>query len=251
MNKINTKQILSTWIVAIGAIVIPQFAQAQLPTIVDKTEPASALMQTPSKPEPSTETPNKPPTSPEKLKNNNTPQATETPDNSTTTAAVEKLKVSCQDLKTVVQKGDRQAVMMTWNSSYFGREFSNSKRCQVVSDRLQKAADANGGTLQGLQLASGTVNFQTVICALQNNSKKCDLDNLLFTLKPENAGNPEAVIQQMLTFAEEGSGSVNESSRSKPKVDMNLGNWERKAFGKSKSPAKSPAKKIKNTKTGF
>jgi hypothetical protein len=229
MKQINHQQIISTWIVAIVAIAIPQFAQAQVPAIVDKTEPTTSPAPTP----------------------NNPPQATEKPDNSTTTAAVEKLKVSCQDLKTVVQKGDRQAVMMTWNSNYFGREFSNSKRCQVVSERLQKAADLNGGTLQGLQLASGTVNFQKVICALQNDSKKCDPDNLLFTLKPENADNPEAVIQQILTFAEEGSGSVNESSRSKPKVDMNLGNWERKAFGKSKSPAKSPAKKIRNLKTGF
>jgi iron uptake system EfeUOB component EfeO/EfeM len=200
-------------VATIGSISIPQLAQAQVPTIID--------------------------TAPEASK--------EQPAASTTTATVSKLEVRCQDLKTVVQKGDQQAVMMTWNTNHFGKEFSNLKRCQVVSERLQKAATLNGGTFKGLELASGTINFQPVICALQNGSKKCTADNMLFTLKPENADDPEAVIEQIFNFAEEGSGMVNESTRSTKRVDRNLGNWERKNFARKKSVTTTP----RNPKKGF
>jgi hypothetical protein len=198
MKPIVTSQILHICVAAMIASIVPQLAQAQLPLIIDAT----------------------------------TPIAPKETSNSTNTAAVDRLEVRCQNLKTVVKKGDRQATMMTWTTNYFGREFSNEKRCRMVSERLQKAANVNGGTFQGVRLASGTVNFQTVICALQNGNKKCSRDNFLFTLKPENANHPEAVIQQMLNFAEDGSGSVNESAGSKPTADLNLGNWERKAFAK-------------------
>jgi hypothetical protein len=194
-------------IATVSAIAIPQLAQAQMPTIVDTVPEAP-------KAQPVTTT--------------------------TTTATVSKLEVRCQDLKTVVQKGDQQAVMMTWQTNHFGKEFSNLKRCQVVSERLQNAATLNGGTFKGLELASGTVNFQPVICALQNGSTKCTDDNMLFTLKPENADNPEAVIEQIFNFAEEGSGMVNESTRSKARVDRNLGNWERQNFTLKKSATTAP-----------
>lgn len=102
----------------------------------------------------------------------------------------------------------------------------------MVSERLQKAATLNGGTFQGLELASGNVNSQPVVCTLQNVREKCDRDNILFTLKSENANNPEAVIQQIVKFGEDGSGSIDEGVRlrSRSKVDLNLGNWEQKVF---------------------
>jgi hypothetical protein len=170
---------------------------------------------------------------------------TEVPKNNNT-AAISKIEVRCENLKTVVRKDTRQAVMMTWSSNYFGSEFNNAKRCQVVSERLQQAANLNGGTFQGLELASGTVNFQPVICALQNGRKKCDRENMLFTLKPENARNPEAVIQKMMNFAATGEDSINESVRPSKKLDLNLGSWERKVFGTGK-----PAQNLKNRNTGF
>jgi hypothetical protein len=213
MKSIIATQILRICIATMSMIVIPQLAQAQVPNIVDSAAPV-------------------------------TPKETSANQN---TAAVSKLEVKCQDLKTVVKKDDQQAVMMTWTTNYFGQEFTNSKRCQIVSERLQKAANQNGGTFKGLELATGTVNAQTVICALQSSGKKCDSNNMLFTLKPENAGNPDAVIQQVLSFAADGSGSVEEGSRSRSKVDLSLGNWERKAF-KNKKPA---AIKPKRVKTGF
>jgi Circadian oscillating protein COP23 len=158
------------------------------------------------------------------------------------------LRVSCQNLTTVVQKGDRQAVMLTWKYNGFGREFTPEKRCQIVSERLQKAANINGGTFKDLQIASGTVNSQAVVCALQSNSNKCDRNNLLFTLNPENARNPDAVIQRMFSFAQDGSSSINESASTRPKVDVNLGNWEQKAFPRSQKFTPTNRRKID---TGF
>ena len=139
--------------------------------------------------------------------------------------------------------------MVTWSSGYFGKEFTPAKRCQMVSERLQQVANLNGGTFKDLQLASGTVNSQPVICALQSGSQKCDRQNLLFTLKPENARNPEVVIQKIFNFAQDGSSSLNESSSRKPQVDMNLGNWEQKAF--SQPSKKSSTTNSRNPDTGF
>ncbi|PSB40453.1 COP23 domain-containing protein, partial [Chamaesiphon polymorphus] len=155
-------------------------------------------------------------------------------------AAASSLKVSCQDFKTVVQKGDRQAVMVTWNYNGFGREFTPEKRCQMVSERLQQAANLNGGTFKELQLASGTVNSQVVICAVQSNGQRCDRQNMLFTLNPENARNPEATMQKIFTFAQNGRSSVQESTRSQPRsADLNLGNWENRAFPQANSSLKN------------
>jgi Circadian oscillating protein COP23 len=233
MKTTITSKIFQICIATISAIVIPQLAQAQLPTIIDNTAPAATQEAPKEAPkETAKETPKEAPKETAKETTKEIPRET-------TTASVSKLEVQCQDLKTVVRKGDRQAVMMTWTSNYFGKEFSNAKRCQVVSERLQSAANANGGTFQGLELASGTVNFQPVICALQNGGKKCNRSNMLFTLKPENAADPEAVIEQFFTFAEEGSGSVNESTNSQPKSDRSLGNWERKTFATNQSSKES------------
>jgi hypothetical protein len=200
-------QFLQICIATISAIVIPQLAQAQVPTIVDTTSPVA-------------------------------PNGA-----STNTVAVSKLEVRCQDLKTVVKKDDQQAVLMTWTTDYFGKEFNSSKRCQIVSDKLQKAANLNGGTFKGLELASGTVKSLTVVCALQSGSKKCDDNNMLFTLKPENAANPEAVMKQIFSFAEDGSSSIEEGTRSRSKR-VDLGNWERKAF-KAKRPSTTKPKRVK------
>jgi Circadian oscillating protein COP23 len=158
------------------------------------------------------------------------------------------LRVSCQGLQTIVQKGDRQAVMLSWNYDGFGREYTPEKRCQIVSERLQQAAERNGGTFKDLQLASGIVNSQTVICALSFHGK-CNRKNMLFTLKPENARNPESVIQKMLVFAQDGSAYINESAtNSRPQITNNLGMWEQKAFGQSQN---SSTPKRRTTDTGF
>ncbi len=217
MKSLTTTYLLLAGIATGISLSISQVAQAQLPLVVDGNATT----------------------------NNNSPTE---PQQNNTTAAGSGLKVSCQDLKTVVQKGDREAVMVTWNYDGFGKDFTPSKRCQMVSERLQQAANLNGGTFKDLQLASGTVNSQAVICALQSNDKKCNRQNLLFTLKPENARNPEAIIQKIFSFAQDGSSSLDESaSRNtrKSQIDLNLGTWEQKVFaGTTKRSANTNTSKV-------
>lgn len=155
------------------------------------------------------------------------------------TSAVADLSVNCQGLKTVVRKGDRSAVMIDWNYAGFGRDYTPAKRCQIVSARLQQAANLNGGTFKELQLASGILNAQTIICALQANQQSCTSRNILFTLKPENARNPELVVQKIFTFAQDGSSSLDESASSKGQVDLNLGKWEQQAFARKSKQART------------
>ena len=115
-------QILFACTVSIAALFIPKLTQAQLPPVVDNKQ--NNLNSQPSK----------------NSDRENTPQVI--------TASASSIKVSCQDLTTVVQKGDRQAVMVNWNYNGFGQDFTPQKRCQMVSERLQQVANLNGGTFQ-------------------------------------------------------------------------------------------------------
>lgn len=211
------KFLLASFVAAI-TLSISQSAQAQLPLVVDGTQTTN-------------------------------PNQIEPTNNTSTIAAGSGLQVSCQDLKTVVHKGDLEAVMVSWNYDGFGRDYTPSKRCQIVSERLQQAANLNGGTFKNLQLASGTLNSQSVVCALQSNERECNGKNILFTLKPENAHNPESIIQKIFTFAQDGSSSLNESASRKSQVDMNLGDWEQQAF--AGATKRSSAANIKKINTGF
>ncbi len=216
MKPIVAAQILLTCLTSSLPLLAPEIAQAQLPMIINSEQRDNSSQEPPS--------------------------------NSQATGSESSLKVTCQDLKTVVQKGDRAAVMLTWNYDGFGEKFTPEKRCQIVSERLQQAANRNGGTFKDLQLASGTVKSQVVICALQPKINKCNNQNLLFTLKPENARNPDVIIEKVFGFAQDGSGTVEESSSTKPKVGKNLGKWEQQAFSK---PSKSRATNRPNSNTGF
>jgi hypothetical protein len=181
---------------------------------------------------------------------NNGADIQEEPAPSTNTAlSTSKLKVNCQNLKTVVRKGDRQAVMLSWSYGGFGKEYTPAKRCQIVSTRLQKAANSNGGTFKDMQLASGPLNNQTVICALRARERACSSKNILFTLKPENAKNPNAIIEQIFSFSRDGSGSIEESASADRKINTDLGDWEQKAF--ADNAQKSPASNNNNTDSGF
>jgi hypothetical protein len=219
-STINLDTIL-TGIVTALTIAISASAQAQSPLVVDDNQKPSNRDDVRQEPTPSANPP----------------------------ASTSRLKVNCQDLKTIVQKGDREAVMLTWSYGGFGKEYTPAKRCQIVSARLQKAADINGGTFKDIQLASGPLNNQTVICALQSRDRACSSKNLLFTLKPENAKNPEAIIEQIFSFAKDGKSTLDESASNKRQINTNLGDWEQKAFaGNAK---KSPARNTSKADSGF
>ena len=255
-----TKITLISLYVAIGLMQVPSQAQSPAPqpstSTPNSTPSQPAGSPTNTAPQPPTSTPSSTPNQPAGLptvtapqpppvvpsSTSNTQQAAPTADD-TSTATSSNVKVSCQDLTTVVQKGDRQALMFNWHTNHFGGEYTPEKRCQLVSERLQSAADRNGGTLKGLQLGSGVLNGQTVICVFQTSENSCNDGNLLFTLKPENAKRPQAVIAKISTFAKSGIMAVNESASASSQLDLDLGNWERQAFAKApKSPA--PRQKI-------
>jgi hypothetical protein len=259
MKLITTlDRLILTGLLTAATISISPFAHAQLPPIVDSNAQTGLTVKDGSNNSPNSDSnSNANSNSNSNADNNSNSNANNNSNNNSNnapdeviTASAPKLKVTCQDLTTLVQKGDRQAVMVSWSYDGFGKEFGPEKRCQAVSERLQQVADLNGGTFRDLQLASGTVNSQPVICALQSNSKKCNAKNILFTLKPENARNPDAVIQKIFTFAQDGTSSLNESASSTraQKADMNLGNWEQKMFPQSK---KSTPVKRKTTDRGF
>jgi Circadian oscillating protein COP23 len=217
-----TKITLISIYIAIGLVRVP-IAQAQLPTVTTPQPPQVVPSSTP------------------------TPQNPTAPD-PTATATASTIQVRCEALSTIVQKGERQALMFNWHTNYFGAEYTPEKRCQIVSARIQAAADLNGGTLKGLQLGSGILNSQTVICILQTGGEnKCTDHNLLFTLKPENAKRSQAIIAKILTFAKNGSTTIDEGARVRSKLDADLGNWERQAFPE---PKKSPIRN-QNPNTGF
>jgi hypothetical protein len=261
-----TKITLISICVAIGLAQIP-IAQAQSTPTAAQT-PTSDSSPTPSKPAQVPTTTPQTPTSPSSTPNKpgelptvtapqppkvipsatpSTPDSASTTPDATSTATASTLKVSCDNLTTIVQKGDRKASLFNWRTNYFGTEYTPDKRCQQVSARLQAATDSNGGTLKGLQLGSGTLNSQAVVCVLGTGENSCTDRNLLFTLNPENAKRSQAVIAKILTFASDGSTTVDESARVSSKSDGDLGSWERRAFpGSQQSPTHR-----QNPNTGF
>jgi hypothetical protein len=211
----------------------------------DKSAPPPSSSNTPSPaPQlPTVSAPEPPPiVTPDGTPANATPSSPAAPDaNSVATAST--VKVQCEGLSTVVRKGERQASLIDWKTSHFGSEYTPDKRCQIVSERLQSATETNGGTLKGLQLSSGNLKGQAVICILQNGENNCNQKNLLFTLKPENAKRSRVIINKILTFAKDGSTTIDESGKIGTKSDADLGSWERQAFPeikKSVPPAKKP-----------
>lgn len=129
--------------------------------------------------------------------------------------------VSCENLATVVRKGDRSAVLITWKTNEFGGSYTPQERCRVVSARFGATVQANNGSLKGLLLSNGPVNNRMVICALRPGEYDCSAENMLFTLKKENENNAGAILGRLLNISVTGSGSaIEENSGQQVKVDM-------------------------------
>ncbi len=106
---------------------------------------------------------------------------------------------------TIAQRGKviSATPLLTWNTMEFGDRWTPEKRCNIVSDRLNQAVAMNEGRLRDLDLTSGKVqNGYTVICAVNLSQINCSLENMLLTLKRENAQNPSLVLFKIANFAE-------------------------------------------------
>jgi len=131
--------------------------------------------------------------------------------------------VSCENLATVVRKGDKSAVLVTWKTTEFGGSYTPQERCRIVSARFNSTVQANNGSLQGLLLTNGPVNNRMVICALRPGEYECSAENMLFTLKRENENNAGAILGRLLNISVTGSGSaIEENSGQQVKVDMGV-----------------------------
>ena len=90
--------------------------------------------------------------------------------------------------------------LLVWQTTEFEESWPPEKRCNYVTEKLNQAVEQNGGYLTNLALSYGTLGNQTVVC-LVTFSTTCNSNNMLFTLKPENAQKPEAVLAKIAGFA--------------------------------------------------
>lgn len=117
---------------------------------------------------------------------------------------------------TVPKRGDdvSPSPLIRWNTPEFGPEYTPEKRCQIVSTRLTNIVAKNGGRLGALDLTAGKVeNGSTVVCLVNQQSRSCNLGNMLFTLNEKNSNNPNQVLTTITSFAkgEANSSGVGES----------------------------------------
>jgi hypothetical protein len=152
---------------------------------------------------------------------------------------------------TVGQRPGGQPIpVIIWTQSaskYFGSQFAPQTRCQIVTSKFNTAVQESGGSLQDVLLTSGNVNGQVVICVISDRDNGCQEKNTLFTLKPENARNPDKVLSQLLEISTKGSGGgvITETRSNRRRVIVKLSDVLA-ARRSSSSPVKKP--KVQNNR---
>ena len=94
----------------------------------------------------------------------------------------------------------RTGPMIIWKSAAFGPGLTPEARCKQVSNRFTTAVKNNGGNMRNLLLTTGRVNGRMVVCFV-NTAEYCNSENILFTLKPENANNAGDILANLLHFS--------------------------------------------------
>jgi len=138
--------------------------------------------------------------------------------------------------------------MIRWvNRNYFPAPWTPARRCQEVSRRFQKNYEA--GTL--VNIASGALHGEPVICAAANQGEACTSETLLFTLKRGSKAN--VAVRRLLARSDLATGNVlNESScKDECPVYINLPEYLKKAPVETntrfKSPSTPPQQESSNT----
>jgi hypothetical protein len=103
---------------------------------------------------------------------------------------------------TVPEKGNviAKSPLFIWKTLEFGDKYTPKERCKIVSDKLTKAVQKNGGFLSELSLKYGQVNGKMVICV--SKQENCNGENQLFTLRQADAETPQKVWNQIMDFAQ-------------------------------------------------
>ncbi len=103
---------------------------------------------------------------------------------------------------TIVQRNNLRTIkpLLIWQTTEFGDNWKPEKRCNHVTEKLNKAVGNNNGYLSNLALTYGPVGNYTVIC-VATSPETCTANNMLFTLKQDNAQKPQKVLAQIAEFA--------------------------------------------------
>ncbi len=110
---------------------------------------------------------------------------------------------------TVAKRGDRQTPpMIVWTSTLgeFG-QYTPQRRCEIVSDKFTQAVALNGGKLKSMLLTYGINNRQRVICYVNHPNGSCNSDNQLFTLRPADRGRERQILEKLVNFGIQGTGT--------------------------------------------
>lgn len=95
-------------------------------------------------------------------------------------------------LTTVVKTKKGNVPLVVWDSTLFaGSGYNPVTRCQQVTKRFQNLH--RSGKLK--YLTAGQVKNLPVICATVRTTESCNLENLLFTLRPGTA--PQGILQKL------------------------------------------------------
>lgn len=110
---------------------------------------------------------------------------------------------------TVARRGKRQtAPILKWQNKSWGSQYTPKKRCDIVSDRLTRAVEKNGGQLKGLLMWYGSLNGYPILCYLRSQRERCNSGNILLTLRKSEFGQERKIIKDILTFSVGASGNT-------------------------------------------
>ena len=145
---------------------------------------------------------------------------------------------------TVGQRPDIDPIpLIVWTqkgSKDFGGKYSPQARCNIVTLKLNQAVADSGGSLQNVVLMTGEVAKSSVICVISGMETSCNSQNILFTLKPENANRADEILAQLVQIGRECS-SAGVVQETRGRVQINLGKWEKL---KIKTAARKPVTAI-------
>lgn len=116
---------------------------------------------------------------------------------------------------TVVQSPQHGTVrIIEWKTTEFGNEFNPQTRCNIVSEKFQKYAQA--GTLK--YFTTGSVDRTPVICAVASQDAPCNADSMLYTLK--KGSDASATLKQLLDVRSGASGTALNETESRLYIDF-------------------------------
>ena len=106
---------------------------------------------------------------------------------------------------TIAIRGERKtSPMIMWKDTSYGA-YTPQRRCEIVSQRLTRAV-ASRGKLSSLNITYGILNSLPVICYITRKEEKCNSENILFSLRSNEIGKEQEILDGLLNFSKIGKG---------------------------------------------